>query len=169
MAVDLTEGMVEFETMRSSGPGGQHANRSATAVRLRVPIDDLPLSDREKEFVREHLPPKNRTKDGELIVHVGTSRSQQENRKRALKTAAEEIDRALEVGREGQRRRQRTRRIKQSRRGGGGGERDIKEEQQKRRRAETTDDLLEEAYEEDPDLLGRYVEEESPDESSDDT
>lgn len=153
----LTEKDVEFETTRSGGPGGQNVNRRSTAVRLRASIDELPLSEEEKGFVQEHLPPKNRVKGGGIIVENADTRSQHQNRKRALEVANEVIQEAIERGRQAKKRRKRKKRISRGA-GGGGGEKDIREEQKKRRRRETTDDLLEEAYSEDPDFMQRYLE-----------
>ncbi|HIE22594.1 MAG TPA: aminoacyl-tRNA hydrolase, partial [Acidimicrobiia bacterium] len=42
-----------FET--SGGPGGQHANRSATAVRVRLRIKESSLPDRVKERLASRL------------------------------------------------------------------------------------------------------------------
>ena len=163
---ELTESDVEFEAARSGGPGGQHGDRRATAVRVRVDFEDLPVTEEELEYVREHLPPKNRTKGGELLVEIGGDRSQRENRKKALKVANEEIRKAIEAGRQQKKKESYTQRVQRRSSGGGGGGgggKDIHEEQKKRRRSETTDDLLEQAYEEAPEVL-----EDSPgDEESD--
>lgn len=168
---NLTENDVDFQSARSGGPGGQHGDRRATAVRLRVDFEDLPVSDDELEFIREHLPPKNRTKDGELLVGIGGSRSQRENRKRALKVANEELEKAIEKGRQQQRKESYKKRVQRrsSGGGGGGGDKDIHEERKKRRRSETTDDLLEQAYEEAPELLEESEDDENQDTETDDS
>ncbi len=167
---DLSEQDVDFESARSGGPGGQHGDRRATAVRLRVEFEDLPSTDEELEFVRDHLPPKNRTKDGELLVEIGGSRSQRENRKKALSVANEEIRKAIEKGRQQRRKKSYKKRVQRrtSGGGGGGGNKDIHEVQKKRRRSETTDDLLEQAYEEAPELLEESADEEHDDSGDDD-
>ncbi len=156
---ELREKDVEFESMRAGGPGGQHADRRATAVRLRIPIEDLPLSDSEKTVVRNYLPPKNQTKADELIVESSESRSQKENRKRALKVAVEEIEGALDKGVQNYKEERHKQQNQPRSGGGGGGEADKREIRKKRRRSETTEDLLEEAFEEDPDSLKRFFEE----------
>ncbi len=48
LTIPATELEVRFET--SGGPGGQHANRSETAVRLRFQVKEssLPVEAREK-------------------------------------------------------------------------------------------------------------------------
>lgn len=150
---------VDFESMRSGGPGGQHGDRRATAVRLRVEINDIPVADEQRDFLRDHLPPRHRTKDNELIVENSDSRSQKRNRENALRQANEVIEQAIEEGQHQREAEKRKKRSEKRKSGGGGGEKDIKEEQRKRRRSETTDDLIEEAFEEDPDTMERYVEE----------
>ncbi|MFP4687199.1 MAG: peptide chain release factor-like protein [bacterium] len=152
---------VEFETSRSGGPGGQHVNRRATAARLRAKIGELPLSDEEKELLRENLPPRFLVKGDEFIIENSDSRSQQQNKKNALKQANEAIEKALEEGRQRKKRQKRKKRISAAKKGGsGGGNKDIHEEQKQRRRSESTDDLLEAAYEEAPEIIGPLLEEE---------
>jgi len=157
----LTAQDVEFEATRSSGPGGQNVNKRSTAVRLRCAIDALDLSDEEKEALREHLPPRHLTKDGEILVENSEARTQEQNRKNALRIANEEIEEALRRARrkreeEAHRKRARTRGGK----GGGSGRGDdLKERQKRARRSERTEDLLERAYREDPDLWERIDEE----------
>jgi ribosome-associated protein len=162
---ELKENQVEFEAMRSGGPGGQHGDRRATAVRLRVKISDLPLTDEKKEFLREYLPPKNKTKDNELIVQCGEHRSQKQNRKEALRLAQDEIEKAIQAGRQERDKKKHKRRYRKKGGGSGGDQEDIHEKQKKQRRAETTDDLLKEAYEQDPENMDRYFEENESDDS----
>jgi protein subunit release factor B len=165
---ELSEDDVDFETMRAGGPGGQHGDRRATAVRLRISIDDLPLSDTEKRFVRKNLPPKNKTNEGELIVEYGGTRSQQRNRKKSLKIAVEEIETAIKAGVESVKSREHKQRNRgPSGGGGGGGHEDIEETQKKRRRSETTDDLLDEALQQDPEILDRFDETEEDQDEND--
>lgn len=145
---------VEFEATRSGGPGGQNANMRSTAIRLRASVIDLPLTDQQKRWLQDHLPPKNRFKDDGFMVENSEGRSQHENRKRALRQANEEIREALEKGRRARQQNRRSTKPRGSSSGrSGGGSRDIHEEQKKELRSETTDDLLEQALEEDPDLV----------------
>lgn len=71
-----------FSASRSSGPGGQHVNTSATRVELRVPISALPLTDAERARVRAKLGGRI-TADDEVRVAIGTERSQLLNRQRS--------------------------------------------------------------------------------------
>jgi ribosome-associated protein len=71
-----------FSASRSSGPGGQHVNTSATRVELRVPLSELPLSGAELARVRGKLGGRITAGD-ELRVAIGSERSQLLNRQRA--------------------------------------------------------------------------------------
>lgn len=166
----LEESDVEFEAARSGGPGGQHGDRRATAVRLRVPFEDIPLNDEERKFFEENLPPKNRTKDDEMLVEIGGSRSQRENRRKALEVANGEIEKALAAGRQARREKNYKKRVRRRSAGGGaggGGEENLHEKRKKRRRSETTDDLLQQAYEQAPELLQDYPGPSEDDDSED--
>lgn len=66
----------------SGGPGGQHVNKTATRVELRVNLHDLPLSDAERELLRERLGARI-TRSGDIVVSASSSRSQLDNRKMA--------------------------------------------------------------------------------------
>jgi ribosome-associated protein len=75
-----------FET--SGGPGGQHANRSATAVRLRFDVTGSSLPHEARSRLTERL--------GEVVeVTASDSRSQFRNRAIARRRLKERIERAL--------------------------------------------------------------------------
>ena len=70
------------EFARSGGPGGQNVNKTSTKVVLRVPVDELSLSEEEKQRVLRRL--SNRlNREGELVIHSSETRSQTANRDRA--------------------------------------------------------------------------------------
>lgn len=75
-----------FDT--SGGPGGQHANRNATAVRLRLDVAGSSLPDDVKRTLTDRI--------GDVIeVHAAESRSQFRNRALARQRMAEVIEEAL--------------------------------------------------------------------------
>lgn len=75
-----------FET--SGGPGGQHANRSATAVRLRFDVVSSSLPDEIKTKIRSRI--------GDTVeVVAADSRSQFRNRSMARRRLKERIEQAL--------------------------------------------------------------------------
>ncbi len=75
-----------FET--SGGPGGQHANRSETAVRLRLDLRTASFPPEVREGLRERL--------GDVVeVNAADSRSQWRNRALARKRLREKLEKAL--------------------------------------------------------------------------
>jgi ribosome-associated protein len=73
----------EFRFIHSSGPGGQHVNKTATAVELRVDIALLSLS--AYAWHRLHKQQAKRiSKEGILVVQASSHRSQLKNRQEAL-------------------------------------------------------------------------------------
>lgn len=64
----------------SGGPGGQHVNKTATRVELRIQLAALPLTEREQEMLRERLGSRL-TRGGELVLASDSSRSQLDNRR----------------------------------------------------------------------------------------
>ena len=91
LAIPLAE--IELRTSRSSGPGGQHAN--VTASRVEAVFDVLASSSLD-ESQRERV----LAKAGERVVAVAQDeRSQSRNRELALARLAERLERALAVPR----------------------------------------------------------------------
>ncbi len=82
---------VLVEYSRSSGPGGQHVNKTETRVTLRFPLRDcelIPEPIKEKLLVRL----ANRiTKAGEILIHSGRSRDRLQN----FSTAWERLEAVL--------------------------------------------------------------------------
>lgn len=72
----------------AGGPGGQHANRNETSVRLRFRVADSSLPDDVKEKLKQRL--------GDPVdVTASTSRSQYRNRSLARTQMREKLDAAL--------------------------------------------------------------------------
>ena len=92
----LPAALVRERATTGGGPGGQHVNRSATRVELRVNVDDLPLTARERERVRERLG-RRIGADGDLRVTASNRRSQLQNREAARARLVELLDEALAV------------------------------------------------------------------------
>jgi len=83
MILDLKPEII-FETSRSSGPGGQHVNKTETRVTLRfnVPQSNL-LNDEQKALIAEKLS-SHMTSDGDLLVSSQETRSQLRNKEICL-------------------------------------------------------------------------------------
>ena len=91
LAIPLAE--IELRTSRSSGPGGQHAN--VTASRVEAVFDvyaSTALSDAQKARIAGRLGPR-------VTASAQDTRSQLRNRELALERLAERLAAALEVAR----------------------------------------------------------------------
>jgi ribosome-associated protein len=96
--VEIPRRLLQLSATTSSGPGGQHVNRSNTAVELTVAVDELPLGPDERALVRERLASRI-SKAGELRVEASGERSQLRNRRAAEERLVELLDAALEIDR----------------------------------------------------------------------
>src|SRR3954467_12241202 len=89
----LPRGEVDLRFSRSSGPGGQHAQRNETRVEAVFDVDaSATLTDAQKERVRERVGPVVR-------AIAQDERSQSRNRELALERVAEQLRDALRVRR----------------------------------------------------------------------
>ena len=82
--VTISEGELEITAIRAQGAGGQHVNKSSTAIHLRFDIRASSLPDFYKERLlsaSHHLI----TADGMVIIKAQEHRSQEMNREAALK------------------------------------------------------------------------------------
>jgi ribosome-associated protein len=91
--LEIPDREIEVRTSRSSGPGGQHAN--VTASRVEAVFDvaaSSALSDEQKRRVMARLGPR-------VTAVAQESRGQARNRTLALERLADRLDRALRVPR----------------------------------------------------------------------
>src|SRR5918994_1377313 len=108
LALPMSE--IELRTSRSSGPGGQHANVTASRVEAAFDVAASPtLSDEQRARISAKLGPR-------VTASAQDTRSQHRNREIALERLAERLAHALEVRRP----RTRTRPTKASRQRRGG-------------------------------------------------
>jgi len=80
MQVDLLLKELRFKAIRSSGPGGQHVNKTATKIEVSFDVyASEALSDSEKELLTSRLASKI-TLTGTLLLQCGETRSQLRNK-----------------------------------------------------------------------------------------
>ncbi|WP_298246743.1 alternative ribosome rescue aminoacyl-tRNA hydrolase ArfB [uncultured Christiangramia sp.] len=86
---------LEFKAVRSSGPGGQHANKTSTKVELSFHVETSNgLSEAEKGRIQRKL--ENRiNREGFLKMSSEDSRSQHSNREIVIRNFLEVIKSAL--------------------------------------------------------------------------
>ncbi len=75
---------LQFQTSRSSGPGGQNVNKVESRVELRFRVAESQLlTDEQKQMLLQKLASRL-TQDGELLITAQEDRSQLRNRETAL-------------------------------------------------------------------------------------
>ena len=90
-AIPLAE--VEVRASRSSGPGGQHANKTASRIEASFDVEASDaLTDGQKRRIIARLGPR-------VVAVAQDSRSQSANRELALRRLAERLSGALAVAR----------------------------------------------------------------------
>ncbi|HWE46607.1 MAG TPA: alternative ribosome rescue aminoacyl-tRNA hydrolase ArfB [Caulobacteraceae bacterium] len=79
---------------RAQGPGGQHVNKTSTAIELRFDVRGSPSLPEDVKARLEKLAGSRLTQDGVLVLFAQGSRSQELNRQDARERLIELIRRA---------------------------------------------------------------------------
>ncbi len=86
---------LQFSAVRSSGPGGQNVNKTASKVEVRFHVDNSALlTDEEKALIKEKLS-NHLTNESEIIITAQTDRSQLRNKETATKKLYRLLDKAF--------------------------------------------------------------------------
>lgn len=94
--VSIEEGELDFEFIRSSGPGGQNVNKVSTAVRLRFDATSSPSLPEDVRRRLLTLAGRRIGGDGFLTILAQTARTQDANRREAVDRLVELIAKACE-------------------------------------------------------------------------
>ncbi len=94
--IHIDEDEIQFEFVRSSGPGGQNVNKVATAVQLRFDVAGSPsLSEPIKDRLT-HLAGSRMTYEGVLILEGHEYRTQEQNKAAVVERLLNLIRKAAE-------------------------------------------------------------------------
>jgi ribosome-associated protein len=92
-AVVVPAAALRWRFSRSSGPGGQGVNTADSRVELSVSVDDLELTESQRQRLTERL--ANRLVDGVLTIAASEHRQQLRNRQAARDRLAAVLRAAL--------------------------------------------------------------------------
>jgi len=93
--IKIPENELRFKFVRSSGPGGQKVNKTSSKVQVRWNLDNsLILTEEQKSLVYSRL--KNLlTKERDIIIKNDETRSQPQNREKAISRLNKLVNQAL--------------------------------------------------------------------------
>ena len=94
--VSIDDDEILVRHARASGPGGQHVNKTSTAIELRFDVRGSPTLPEDVRHRLERLAGSRLTQDGVLVLFAQGSRSQEMNRQEAIERLVELIRRACE-------------------------------------------------------------------------
>jgi len=77
--IEISETALTFTQIAGGGPGGQHANKTASRVDLRLALCDIPLHPEAAARLAD-LAGERLTADGELLLSCDETRSARQNR-----------------------------------------------------------------------------------------
>ena len=92
--IGIDEAEIDEQFIRASGPGGQHVNRSATAVQLRFDVANSPSLPDDVRQRLMRLAGNRMTDDGILVIDAQRHRSQNRNRQDARRRLVDLVRRA---------------------------------------------------------------------------
>lgn len=80
----IPDSEITLAFVRADGPGGQHVNKTATAVQLRFDVRQSPSLPEGVRQRLQRLAGQRMTRDGVLVIDARSHRSQKQNREEAL-------------------------------------------------------------------------------------
>lgn len=95
LAID--EGELDIRAARASGPGGQHVNKTSSAIELRFDVAATPSLPEDVKMRLVKIAGSRMTLEGELLIFAQTHRSQEMNRQDAVGRLIALIQRAAEA------------------------------------------------------------------------
>lgn len=83
-AIQIPDTEIKMNFVRADGPGGQHVNKTATAVQLRFDVAHSPSLPDDVRRRLMHMAGRRLSSDGVLVIEARSHRSQKQNREEAL-------------------------------------------------------------------------------------
>ena len=80
---NIPQDAISFHFIRATGPGGQHVNKTSSAVQLRLNLERAGLPPPVRERLMR-LAGRRANRSGEIVIAAARFRSQRQNRKDAL-------------------------------------------------------------------------------------
>jgi len=96
-AISLDEGELDIKAARASGPGGQHVNKTSSAIELRFDVANSPSLAEDVKTRLTRIAGSRMTLEGELLIFAQTHRSQEMNRQDAIGRLVSLIQKAAEA------------------------------------------------------------------------
>lgn len=96
-AIAIDEDELSYAFVRASGPGGQHVNKTSTAVELRFDVRGSPSLPEPVRARLERLAGSRLTNEGVLVLFAQNRRSQELNRQDAVERLVELVRKAAEI------------------------------------------------------------------------
>ena len=95
--IDLRDEDIKMDVFRASGAGGQHVNKTSSAVELRFDVRNSPSLPDDVKHRLERLAGQRLTSDGVIVIFAQTHSAQQLNRQDALARLVDLIRKAAHV------------------------------------------------------------------------
>jgi len=92
--VVIPEDEIEFSAIRAQGAGGQHVNKTSSAIQLRFDVRRSRLPTEMKQQILR-LSDQRLSAQGVIVIKAQTHRSQDKNRQEALARLKTMLDQAL--------------------------------------------------------------------------
>ena len=89
--IEIPEEHIRMDYVHASGPGGQNVNKLATAAQLRFDVAGCPTLSQDVKERLISLAGRRVSRSGVLLINARRHRSQEKNRKDALRRLTEMI------------------------------------------------------------------------------
>jgi ribosome-associated protein len=94
--IKIDESEIQFDFIRSSGPGGQNVNKVSSAVQLRWDVHATPALGEDVKARLLKLAGSRATEEGVLIIDARRYRTQEQNRLDAIARLVALVQKSLE-------------------------------------------------------------------------